>query len=131
MYPGKPCQFVEVGVGCSIYKDRPKEPCKLFECSWKASDFVPEQFSPKNTGQLLCAQRIDNIDYLCSVYAGKEIQPDYLSWLVGFAVARQLNVEWFVDGMSYALGSPDFLRARERREAEHAKKMQQLNQGLS
>lgn len=116
MFPGKPCQFVAPGVGCTIYKDRPKDPCKTFECSWRATDYVPLEFSPAATGQIVVAQRLDGIDFLSMVFAGEEVQPNFLSWFVSFAVGRQLNVEWSINGQLYALGSPDFMEARVRRD---------------
>jgi len=116
MFPGKPCQFVAPDVGCTIYKKRPEDPCKTFECSWRATDYVPIEFSPVNTGQIVTPQRIDGIDYLSMVFAGKEVQPDFLSWFVTFAVGRQLNVEWSINGEIYALGSVAFMEARARRE---------------
>ena len=119
MYPGKPCKSVDLGVGCTIYKTRPEDPCKTFECIWRATDYVPEKFKPSETGQILAAQKLYGIDYLGMAYAGEEIDPEFLSWFVTFAVGRQLNVEWSVDGVLYALGSPAFMEARQRREAEH------------
>jgi len=50
------------------------------------------------------------------VFAGKEVEPKFLSWFVAFAVGRQLNVEWSIDGQLYALGSPEFMEARARRD---------------
>lgn len=117
MYPGKPCQFVEAGVGCTEYKTRPEDPCKTFECAWKATDYIPEKFSPNNTGQIVAVQQLYGIDYLVMAYAGKEVDSEFLSWFTTFAVARQLNVEWSVDGVLYALGSPAFMEARQRRDA--------------
>ena len=32
-YAGRPCQFNN-GSGCTIYEDRPHNPCKTFECTW-------------------------------------------------------------------------------------------------
>lgn len=116
MYPGKPCKSVEVGVGCTIYKDRPKDPCKEFECSWKASDFVPEEFSPKATGQIISTQVIDGISFLSLTYAGKALEVGLLSWFVTFVVGRQLNAEWTVDGATHAMGSMEFMAARSRRD---------------
>lgn len=116
MYPGKPCGSVELGVGCTIYKDRPKEPCKNFECSWKSSDFVPEEFSPKAMGHIISTQVVEGIPYLALTYAGNDLGVRLLSWFVTFAVGRQLNAEWAVDGEIYALGSPEFMAARSRRD---------------
>jgi hypothetical protein len=119
MFRGKPCKFVAPDVGCTIYKDRPKDPCKTFECSWRATDYVPLEFSPANTGQIITAQKLDGIDFLCMVFAGKEVQSDFLSWFVSFAVGRQLNVEWSINGQLYALGSGQFMEARARRDREN------------
>jgi hypothetical protein len=119
MLRGKPCKFVEPDVGCTIYKDRPKEPCQTFECSWRATDYVPLHFSPKNTGQIVTTQKLDGIDFLCMVFAGKEVESDFLSWFVTFAVGRQLNVEWSIDGQLYALGSGAFMEARAKRDREN------------
>jgi hypothetical protein len=117
MSPGNPCTFVQEGIGCSIYKDRPKDPCKLFECSWKASDFVPIEFSPKATGQIISTQITEGIPYMLMSYAGKDVTAEMLSWFVTFVIGRQLNAEWSVDDQVHAIGSPDFISARDRREA--------------
>lgn len=114
MYPGKPCQFVNKGVGCTIYENRPESLCATFECMWRKTDTVPEKFSPNNSGQILTEQELEGIPYILASYAGLEISPDLLSWLVTFAVGRQLNVEWFIDGESYLLGSPAFIDAKRR-----------------
>jgi hypothetical protein len=58
------------------------------------------------------------VNFLSAVFAGKELQPDFLSWFVTFAVGRQLNVEWSIDGQLYALGSQEFMEARARRDKE-------------
>lgn len=114
LHPGNPCQFVDCGVGCTVYNDRPEQVCGAFECGWKDGDLVPEQFSPKETGQIVTVQTVESMEYIQSVYAGKEIAPDFLSWLVTFAVARQLNVEWSVNGQPHMLGSQTFIEARHR-----------------
>jgi hypothetical protein len=114
MYPGKPCKFVEQGVGCTIYDNRPEKLCEAFECSWKASNFVPEKFSPKNTGQILSHQTIDGIDYLLMSYAGTRIDAEFLSWFVTYVVGNQLNAAWEVDGEWHLLGTPMFVQAKSR-----------------
>lgn len=116
MSRGNPCQFVEQGVGCTIYENRPEKLCETFECSWRASDFIPEKFNPVVTGQIVAVQMLDGIEYLVMAYAGKEVDPEFLSWFVTFAVARQLNIEWSANGEIYALGSTAFMEARRKRE---------------
>lgn len=119
IYPGKPCSFVEPGVGCTAYKSRPKEPCKTFECSWRSSDFVPEEFSPKVTGQIISTQVVDGVPYLAMSYAGGELTVELLSWFVSFVVGRQLNAEWHVGDKQFTLGSPEFIASLRRRDEAH------------
>lgn len=115
MYPGKPCQFVDEGIGCKIYKKRPEDPCKTFQCVWRAAEFVPEQFSPKETGVIIVEQNIDGIPYLSAIFAGSEIKTDMLSWLVSYGVGRQLNMEWTVGGVPHHIGRVEFIQAMARR----------------
>jgi Fe-S-cluster containining protein len=115
MYRGKPCQFVDLGTGCTIYKKRPEDPCKTFQCVWRAADFVPEEFSPKSQQVLVTEQKINGIPYLSAIPAGKEISTEMLSWFVSYGVGRQLNVEWVVEDRPYHLGQVDFIHAMSQR----------------
>jgi hypothetical protein len=108
---GKACSRVEPGVGCTDYENRPEEPCRTFLCQWRANSWVPEEFSPAKTGNLLTAQRIGNIDYLSLSYAGKEIGLEYLSWFVSHCVGNKWNADWVVNGRRYMIGSPDFINS--------------------
>ena len=40
------------GGGCDIYPDRPKA-CRIFHCSWRSWDAVPEDWRPDRTGFVL------------------------------------------------------------------------------
>ena len=37
IYPGRPCQH-STRQGCTIYQDRPVDPCVNFECGWMAKN---------------------------------------------------------------------------------------------
>jgi hypothetical protein len=37
MSPGNPCRHCVSG-GCAIYAERPREPCRSFECEWVRPD---------------------------------------------------------------------------------------------
>ena len=115
MYPGKPCQFVDPGVGCKIYKDRPKDPCKTFSCMWKVVDDVPEEFKPSQSGIILHHQEVDGIGYLNASEAGSEISPLMLSWFVSYCLSNQVNAHWVADGKDFWMGMPDFNEAMSRR----------------
>jgi hypothetical protein len=49
---GWPCHFMTQG-GCSIYADRPQDPCKKFNCVWLSEDFLPAWFRPDKSNVLV------------------------------------------------------------------------------
>jgi hypothetical protein len=110
MYPGKPCQFVEQGVGCTIYKDRPKDPCKEFRCMWRDTDeqIMPDEFKPSEVKSMVTRQQIQGIDYLMLTECGAKPLPEVLSWFVTFAIGNNQNAMWTVDGKAFWIGHPEF-----------------------
>lgn len=108
MYPGKPCQFVEKGVGCTIYDNRPQDPCKNFMCFWRADGIVPIEFKPSEIGSLITIQRIDDMDYYSLVECGEKLDSKFLSWFVTYALSNLLNALWTVDGVPYWMGDQRF-----------------------
>jgi hypothetical protein len=98
MYPGKPCQFVESGVGCTIYETRPEDPCKVFSCMWKADDVVPEKFKPSEIGSIIHQLRIGGKIYLNITEAGKKIDPGLLEWFIDYCKSTGRDGAWSVDG---------------------------------
>lgn len=115
VHAGKPCSKVIPGVGCSIYETRPEDPCKGFLCFWRASEVMPMEFKPSEVGVIVTNQEWDGVPYLMLVEAGNKVPPEVLSWYVSWAVSRQLNVEWQVGDVMYALGSTEFHQALARR----------------
>ena len=115
MYPGKPCQLLDPGKGCSDYKNRPEDPCKTFNCMWRVDHNLPKEFSPQDTGVIVTTQNVNGIDYLAAVYAGKEIEADFLSWFVAYCVSRRINFEWTIRGQALYIGSDEFKFAMDQR----------------
>lgn len=110
MYPGKPCQFVEQGVGCTIYKDRPHDPCKTFKCMWRDTDaqIMPDEFKPSLVKSIVTRQSGNGMDYLVLTECGEKPLPEVVSWFVTFAVSRGMNAKWTVDDKPFWMGSPEF-----------------------
>lgn len=108
MYPGKPCQYVEQGVGCTIYKNRPKEPCKNFACMWKAVEDVPLEFKPSEIGAIIHRMEIDGIAYLNVVECGQLLNPKLLSWFVTYCMSKRINAHWTADGKAFWMGTDEF-----------------------
>ena len=111
MYPGKPCHFVEIGKGCTIYKDRPRDPCKKFVCMWKAVDEVPLEFKPSEVDVILTRAEINGSPYLNAVEAGSTMNPLVLSWFVSYCVSKKINAHWAVDGKAFWMGIDPFNEA--------------------
>ena len=49
---GKLCDHSCPGGGCDIYSDRPNA-CRVFHCSWRSWDEVPDDWRPDRTGFVL------------------------------------------------------------------------------
>ncbi len=86
MGPGKPCHFVTKN-GCSIYSNRPYDPCKGFKCVWKQNSIVPVSFKPDVVGMIMINNVLDDIPYVYIVPAGKEISIDVLDWAVSAVIS--------------------------------------------
>lgn len=111
--PGKPCPFVQQGIGCSIYKDRPKDPCKQFQCMWRATDdsIMPDKFKPSEIGSIVTIAEIDGIPYHRVTECGVRPDPEFLSWFMLFILQNRLNGFWTVEGKPYWFGAPEFVAA--------------------
>jgi CDP-diacylglycerol pyrophosphatase len=118
MYPGKPCFFVEIGKGCTIYKDRPKDPCKDFFCGWIQIEEMPEDFKPEKTGTIMHFFKSYKNSYWAINKAPNNPTEEYLSWAINFAKSRDENILWYIDDKSWWIGSHNFCNQMEE---EHKK----------
>ncbi len=110
MYPGKPCFFVEIGKGCKDYENRPKEPCKSFECGWITIDEMPEEFKPSMSGVIMSRYENNGNPYIRINKAPNNPTEQYLSWAVVHAVSNKYNLLWAVDDKSWWIGNDKFLK---------------------
>ena len=108
MYPGKPCFFVEIGKGCTIYEDRPKDPCKDFLCEWMKIESMPDEFKPENTGVIMHRQENNGNPYLSITESPFSPSAKYLSWALVYAKNTDQNIVWSVDGVFWWIGNEDF-----------------------
>jgi hypothetical protein len=113
MYPGKPCQNCDPGVGCTDYKNRPEDPCKNYMCMWRAEDVVPIEFKPSEVNSLITRSEINGMPYLVLVEAGEKMRAEVVAWFIVFVSSKGINAEWQIDGRSHYSGHPEFLKAIE------------------
>jgi hypothetical protein len=108
-YPGRKCHYVST-TGCTIYDQRPKEPCKTFKCMWLTNKTIPEWMKPNLVNAILVAEEIKGMKYVTVKETGKKLDSAVLSWVI---LARQEgllgNVRYEIDGGWNFIGTPEFL----------------------
>jgi hypothetical protein len=110
-YAGKPCHYVGCN-GCSIYEDRPEEPCKSYTCAWlDSNDFLPEWFKPDQS-KIICTWRTwkDDEKYLDVTECGEQMNSRYLHWLIDKHSNEKMNLVYSIFGMRTSYGSSEFLQ---------------------
>lgn len=112
-FPGKPCHFVSIGKGCTIYASRPKDPCITYRCQWLINPEIPEWFKPNEINAIITKRTIekDNIEFYDLIEAGEKMKAEVLSWIIMYALNNSLNLRWVVDGGSHWIGSKEFIAA--------------------
>lgn len=111
-YPGKPCHFVSE-IGCSIYKNRPHNPCVTFSCGWlQDSDFFPEWLKPSIAKIIARKLKTTNgIEFYRIHECGQKIDSIVLNYLILASLNSKINIQIQVNGGWTDYGSPEFLQA--------------------
>jgi hypothetical protein len=108
LYPGKPCHFISVGKGCTVYSQRPKDPCAVFKCGWLDNPELPEWFKPEQINAIIKFDKINGIPRMVAIEAGETLQSRVLTWLIQYAITNHLNFAWQINGSFNWIGSPEF-----------------------
>ena len=108
-YKGRPCHYIGEN-GCSIYKDRPEDPCKSYKCVWLVDDKIPEWMKPDLVDIILTMRTKDNYEYLEVIEAGQTINSEVLNWLIQYALNNNINLHYQVNGGWNKIGNDDFLK---------------------
>ena len=103
-WPGRPCHFM-CEKGCSIYENRPVDPCKNFKCEWLTNSDIPEWMKPSVSNVIIC-KRIENNNELLEftevlefIEAGSRLDPRVLSWIFMNFVNKKIgDVKYQLDG---------------------------------
>ena len=108
-YPGRKCFFVGER-GCTIYKDRPREPCVNFKCQWLINNDIPEWMKPNLVNVILVEENKNNIKYITVKEAGSPLDSSVLSWLFQeYLSGRISNIRYELNGGWNFIGTPDFI----------------------
>jgi hypothetical protein len=110
MYPGRPCHFVKLGKGCGIYKDRPAEPCKSYQCAWLTDLEIPEWMKPSEINAIIDIRRSPkNTSFYNLVPAGEDVDVAVLSWLIEYCTKNNKNLMWKHKETNFVVGTPAFM----------------------
>lgn len=111
-YPGRPCHYMGVGehAGCTIYEQRPKEPCERFKCEWLTNKDIPAWMVPNKVKALLVAESIQGINYLTVKEMGERLDSTVLSWIIQSRETGLLsNIRYEIDGGWNFIGTSKFI----------------------
>lgn len=76
-----PCNFLLEKTGCGIYSERPKNPCKNYNCEWLRNPEVPEHFKP-NISNVIVTRR--GFKHYVITKAGDEFNSEVIDWWVKY-----------------------------------------------
>lgn len=109
MYKGHPCFYLEKS--CTIYKDRPVNPCHDYSCYWLESDEIPMWMKPSLSGVII-SEKVHStnpsLSYFDITEAGKKIDSTILNWIIHWALGKKINLIYEIDGKMHRLGNKEF-----------------------
>ena len=111
-YPGQPCFFKKEG-GCSIYKDRPENPCKSYKCLWLTDENIPHWMKPDQINAILTHRIEEGIGYIDVTEAGEKLRVEVLNWIVMFALNKKANLQYKISGGVNRIGVSEFTAAKQ------------------
>jgi hypothetical protein len=110
--PGRPCFFLEKT--CSIYPDRPVDPCRNYRCSWLAEEIFPMWMKP-SLSNVIITRREDEaskLPYYIADVAGEAFDGRAATWLLQWAAETKVNLEYRLNGEVQRLGAPEFVNGK-------------------
>lgn len=107
-YKGKPCHFVAIGKGCTIYEKRPKDPCVSYKCGWLTNLDIPEWLKPETSNVIIDTREIEGHSYIKLAEAGSIVSARVLNWFIQYVIKNNINAVWELEGGLNWVGSPEF-----------------------
>jgi len=94
IYPNNPCRFKSLD-GCSIYQNRPKEPCINYKCAWLEDNEIPIMFKPNESGVIIDYGGTLRSNILRIIGCGQEISLEILQWAKDHAQKKNIQLETY------------------------------------
>lgn len=109
-YRGRKCNFV-TDDGCSIYSERPDDPCKKFNCEWLSNKAMPLWMRPDKSKVILVNKEFKGLKYLEMLETGQKVDSSILSWVLQICLNNNVNIAYEVGGGINYFGSTEFINA--------------------
>ena len=107
-YKGMPCFYLEKT--CTIYDNRPVNPCQTYKCAWLAEDIFPMWMKPHLVNAIITRRVNGDIVYYEIVEAGGILQAATLNWLVQWALNTNNNISYHINGGANKVGTQEILK---------------------
>lgn len=112
-FNGRPCHFMNHD-GCSIYQDRPIDPCVTYRCAWlmDTQKLLPEWMKPSESGVIISERTWgpDKKPYWEMLEMGKPIKSSVLIWFMLYHTQSNIAMSIQVERGWYYFGPPDFVQ---------------------
>lgn len=114
-YPGNPCFYV-CKTGCSIYENRPHDPCVTYKCSWILNpDEFPEWMQPNQSKVIPTTRSWFDVDgneneYIEFISTGELMSVTTYHWIMKFHFRTKVPVTVQVESDFGIYGPEDFVQ---------------------
>ena len=106
-FKGRPCFFLNKT--CTIYEDRPVNPCRSFKCAWLDEVQFPEWMKPDLVNVIINRAKFKETKYYVLVESGSLLNVKVLSWMIQWTLNNNQNLMYYIDGGMNRVGSKEFI----------------------
>lgn len=107
-FKGSPCRYCVVGSGCSVYEDRPDDPCRTFNCAWITDDSIPEWMKPNISGAIVVVKKLGDFIFPVLIPTNDDYSINVLSQFILWGLGKYGNAVWFNShGSHFYIGPPE------------------------
>ena len=78
---GRKCFFLAED-SCSIYSERPEDPCIIYKCAWITDEKIPYWMKPNLVNVIITHRNSNNINYVELIEAGSKLNVEVFSWFM-------------------------------------------------
>lgn len=100
-WKGRPCHYVSINSGCTIYNDRPSPQCTGYKCEWLTNNEIPEWIKPSNSNTIITRRpNRDGTFRLEMIEAGAVLDVRVLSWFLQYCYDNDIDAIYDLHGGS-------------------------------